>query len=233
MARHTSVYGEFVLRLDEVALLRKKARILERSQKSLFHGPEIRALCRGSVVLLSSHIEAYIKELGEHALDKLYVNGTCRSAFPPQFFYHISKEKIDCIRSTSQPEKIAEHVLDFISHDVSYWGNCGGLPAPIPSQEFNAGFSNPTFEKVKAYFGRFGYTDFRRDFMKALGREANGNIANLDQIVMTRNAIAHGESSATKTPTEIKDMEISAKLFCRSVDGLFAEWCKKRLCPIR
>ena len=69
MARYTKVYGEFTMRLNEVHLLRKKAGALNRGALALRRGPEISALCRGAVVLLSSHIEAYVKELGSGPID--------------------------------------------------------------------------------------------------------------------------------------------------------------------
>ena len=233
MARFTPVYADFILRLEEVALLRKKAGALERSVMSLSHGHEIRALCRGAVVLLSSHIEAYIKELGEHTLDALYNKAVSRSKFAPQFFYYLSRDRIETIRSSSQPEKIAEHVQLFVSLDASNWGSTGGLPTPISSENFSRGFSNPSFDKVKAYFGRFGYSEFRRDYLRVLGGLGNTSIAKLDQIVDTRNSIAHGDPSATKTPAEVKDMEVTAKLFCRTADKVFSDWCRETLCSIR
>lgn len=233
MARFTSVYGDFSKRLDEVGILRRKAAELERSRESFRRGPEISALCRGAVVLLSSHIEAYVKELGEHTLDSIHSKAVCRSNLAPQFFYYVSKDTIEAIRDASQPDKIAKHMQRFVDHETLFWKDSTPLPAPVPSQAFNKGFSNPTFDKVKAYFGRFGYTDFRRDFFRVLGREAQSTANNLDQIVDTRNSIAHGDLSATKTPAEIKAMVETAKTFCRSSDEIFGNWCKDNLCSIR
>jgi hypothetical protein len=233
MARYTTVYVEFSERLNEVEVLRKQAAKLERSKESFRRGPEISALCRGAVVLLSSHIEAYVKELGEHTLDSLHAKSVCRSKLAPQFFYHISKEAIGFIRDASQPEDIARHVQSFVNNDSPFWGSLHPLPAPIPSQGFNKGFSNPSFDKVKAYFGRFGYNGFRADFFRLLNGDAQTIINNLNHIVETRNSIAHGDQSATKTPTEVKAMVETAKIFCRTADSVFGTWCKKTLCPIR
>lgn len=233
MARFTAAYGGFSERLDEIEVLRKKAAALERSRQSFRHGPEISALCRGAVVLLSSHIEAYVKELGEHTLDSLHSKSVCRSKLAPQFFYHISKESIESIRNASQPESIAGHIQGFVNAEAQFWNTLDPFPAPISSQVFNKGFSNPKFDKVKAYFGRFGYTEFRRDFFRHLGREAQATVNNLDQIVDTRNSIAHGDPSATKTPLEVRAMAGTAKTFCRATDSIFGAWCRGNLCSIR
>lgn len=233
MPRFTPVYGDFSERLKEVGILRRRAAALERSRTSFRHGHEISALCRGAVVLLSSHIEAYVKELGEHTLDSLHSKEVCRSRMAPQFFYHISKVHIEAIRDASQPDGIARHIQAFVDNDARFWENTDPLPAPIPSQVFNKGFSNPTFDKVKAYFGRFGYADFRRDFFREMGREAQTISSNLDQIVDTRNSIAHGDPAATKTPSEIKAMMETSRAFCRATDKVFGNWCRNHLCTIR
>lgn len=233
MARYTEIYSEFVSRLVEVTILRKKAAKLERSANSLTHGAEISALCRASVVLLSSHIEAYIKELGEHTLDSAHRLSVSRSLLAPQFFYYISRERIENIRSSAQPETIAKHVQLLFDSDGIYWQGSGAIHGPIASAEFNSGFSNPKFDKVKAYFGRFGYGGFRADFMAALERRGTIVESAVNGIVDTRNSIAHGDPSATKTPAEVKEMEAVAKEFCRTVDNIFSAWCRRSLCAIR
>ncbi|MDA4847036.1 MAE_28990/MAE_18760 family HEPN-like nuclease [Hoeflea poritis] len=233
MPRYTATYRDFAERLDEVDLLRKRAAERQRSKDSFRHGAEISALCRGAVVLLSSHVEAYVKELREHTLDALHTKAVCRSNLAPQFFYHVSKESIEPIRNTSQAEQIAEHMQNFIDKEGSYWGRTKPFPAPISSMVFNKGFSNPTFDKVKAYFGRFGYTGFRKDFFRTLGRDAQTTLTNLNGIIETRNSIAHGDPSATKTPNEVREMMTTAKLFCRTTDAIFGTWCRRNLCSIR
>jgi len=233
MPRYTPIYGAFVARLDEISLLRSKAAALGRTKHAVRHGAEISALCRASVVLLSSHIEAYVKELGEHTLDAIFENRVCRTKIAPLFFYHMSKERIENIRSGSDPEKISGNMRIFVETDSRMWESVGGFPAQISALDFNKGFSNPKFEKTKAYFGRFGYLAYRRDFLMKLGRNGQATINNLDQIVDTRNSIAHGDPNATKTPAEIADMLETAKVFCRTTDGIFAKWCSGNLCNIR
>jgi hypothetical protein len=233
MTRYTSVYNDFIARLGEVEVLRGKAAILERSSASLRHGAEISALSRASVVLLSSHIEAYIKELGEHTLDCAHKSMVPRSKMSQQFFYYVSRQHIDNVRVSSDPEAIAANVQVLFDKELPHWHGVGPIHGPISSQNFNSGFANPTFDKVKAYFARFGYKDFRLDFMRAC--KARGIILEtaLNSIVLTRNDIAHGNPTATKTPGEVKEMIFAAKEFCRTVDDIFSRWCKRSLCKIR
>lgn len=233
MARYTSVYGSFVNRSSEVELLVNRASLIEKSGGVFKHGKEIDALCRGAVVLLSSHIEAYIKELGENVLDSVYKKGICRSKLADEVFYHASKDYLNSIRDSSGASSISSNVFAFLNTDAHLWRKIDKLPAPIRSDEFNKGFANPKFERIKAYFGRFGYSNYQRDLYRALAADATATFAQIDQIVTTRNAIAHGEASATKTPSEVKEMIASAKRFCRATDSVFAGWCAVEICPIR
>ena len=125
MTRYTSTYSSFVARLGEVELLRRDAQKKERVDP-VSKSDEINALCRGSVVLLSSHVEAYIKDLGELALEAFYNKSVNRSKFSARFFYHISKDMLDEIQDTSDPEKIATKVFSFLGSDFDYWSKTIG-----------------------------------------------------------------------------------------------------------
>ncbi len=232
MSRYTASYSAFLSRIDEIELLRRAAAKKERANPVAMRD-EINALCRGSIVLLSSHVEAYIKEVGETALDEIFRRAVDRSAFAMQTFYHISKDVIDEIKDTSDHVKLADKVFSFISSDAVYWSKAGPLATAVQSDRFNKGFSNPKFEKVKAYFHRFGYSDYRFDFYTRLGADARPTENMLDHLVDIRNSIAHGDQSATKTPADLKDMISIVGKFCRTTDDIFSTWCKRKFCPIR
>lgn len=233
MSKYTKIYSKFLLRLAEVRLLRQRARALERRKNAFKHDAEINAFCRSAVVLLSSHIEGYIEELGEHTLDKIYNKRVCRSKFSPLIFYYTSQKNIKNIRNTQDYEKITETIFDFINTEGDMWKKTTPLSQPIDSDLFNKGFSNPKFEKAKSYFSRFGYSEFHQDFMRELRADGQPTITALNHIVDTRNAIAHGDPRAKKTPTEVESMIDYAILFCRTTDTIFGKWCKSNLCSIR
>jgi hypothetical protein len=232
MARYTTAYSSFVTRPDEVEALRRFAAAKEREDAVALRA-DISALCRGSVVLLSSHLEAYIKELGELALDSLHAQSVSRASLTSRFFYHISKNALDEIKDTSDPDKISDKVFDFIIEDGEYWSRTGSFPGPVPSERFNKGFSNPAFKKIKAYLNRFGYSDYRRDLAGKLQANFQPTINMVDHLVDTRNKIAHGDPSATKTPSEVKDMVVIVKRYCSETDSVFATWWKNSFCSIR
>ncbi|KAF5884562.1 MAE_28990/MAE_18760 family HEPN-like nuclease [Rhizobium sp. PEPV16] len=232
MTRHTEAYSSFVERLGEIALLIALAQKKERSN-AIAHGKEINAFCRGAVVLLSSHVEAYIKELGECALERFYQRKVDRSGMSARIFYNISKDFVADIKDTADPERIAEKIFLFIESDLKFWSKSGAFSLQIPTEKFNKGFSNPAFGKVKSYFSRFGYEHYRHDFYRELGKNAQTTENMLDSMVALRNNIAHGDLSATRTPREINEMMDIIKDFCRSTDNIFSRWCKLHHCPIR
>lgn len=232
MARYTTAYSAFVSRLDEINLLIRFASEKERlAPVALRH--EINALCRGAVVLLSSHLEAYIKELGELALESLYSKKISRTSISSKFFYHISKSFFADIQDTADPERMADRLFSFIEDDLLYWSRVGHFPLQIPVERFNKGFSNPAFSKICSYIGRFGYSEYKRD----LARELAGNnlplINMVDHLVDMRNKIAHGDPAATKPPADVRLMVKAIRDYAVATDCLFAAWWKLKFCSIR
>ncbi len=232
MARYTTAYSSFVQRIDEVEILRRAAAKKER-QDAVTHRNEISALSRGSIVLLSSHLEAYIKELGELAIDSLIPNNIDRSKIPETFFFHLSKDFIEEIKDTSDPKKIATKVFDFLDSDSSIWSKSGLFPQQLSSERFNKGFSNPSYDKIKSYFQRFGYQAYQSDVSSKLKGDFLTIKNMIDHLVDVRNKIAHGDPSATKTPGEVLVIIKLIRQFCLATDSAFAAWWRKNYCKIR
>ncbi|MBK8458404.1 MAG: hypothetical protein IPL47_15910 [Phyllobacteriaceae bacterium] len=232
MTRFTESYGSFIERKREVVILANSAarQLKLEVREEQF---EANAMCRGAVVLLSSHLEAYIKELGELVIDRIYERKVGREKIPVQFYFHISKEKIEAIFDSRDPQKIAAKMFDFIGSEINHWSRDGNFPVQIPASDFNKGFANPAFDKIKKYFNRFGFEGFEAAFK----RKQKGNslivINTINHLVETRNNIAHGDPLATKTPVKVKDLVDKVTIFCRTTDEIFANWCATEYCAIR
>lgn len=232
MARYTPAYSNFRLGLDEVGSLRQMAALKERKDPiRLRH--EINAICRGAIVLLSAHLEAYIKDLGEAALDGVHMQGVPRTCLNDALFYHISKDLLDEVSDAREPSRIAGRVFAFLSSDAPLWSRTGPFPQPISADRFNKGFSNPAFDKIRAYFKRFGYSDYKRDLARRLKADFTVTQNMVDHLVDTRNKIAHGDSLVSKTPKELLDIIVIIRKYGVATDAVFAAWCKKNLCSIR
>jgi RiboL-PSP-HEPN len=232
MPRYTSAYSSFVLRLGEIDILLRISFKKEKTNPVNLRN-EINALCRGSVVLLSAHLEAYIKEVGELALDSMYQKRVPRTKVASRFFYHLSKQLLNEIQDTSDQEKIADKLFSFIQNDLLYWSKIGPFPQALPTEQFNKGFSNPAYDKIKAYFNRFGYTEYNRDLASVLKAKYQSSVNMIDHLVDTRNKIAHGDPTATKTPGEVKEMITIIRQYCLATDSVFAKWWRSNFCSIR
>lgn len=191
------------------------------------------AVCRGAIVLLCSHIEGYIKELGELTLARLYDRGICRSKIPHLVAYHVSKDLVSDIKDTSDTTRMAAQLADLISRDLPYWQSQGPIEVPLSEERFNKGFASPSFNKISSYFGRFGHVEFKRDLGFALAGDYATCKTLINHIVDIRNKIAHGNPSLSKTPADLLDAASNVQKFCRTTDDVFAKWCKQNLCSIR
>ena len=162
MARYTTAYFSFVSRLDEVEMLRQFALEKEKLDPiGLRNG--INALCRGAVVLLSGHLEAYVKDIGEVALMSMTTKSVPRAKVSSRLYYYVSQDLLTELKDTADPEKIADKMFAFIDSDLTYWSKTGVFPQPIQIERFNEGFASPAFPKIKQYFNRFGYDTYAKD----------------------------------------------------------------------
>ena len=232
MARFTKAYSSFVTRLDEVELLRSFAAAKEVTDPMGLR-KEINALCRGSVVLLSAHLEAYIREVGELALLSLTAKEVPRNTVSSRLFYYASQNLLKEIQGATDPEKVADKVFAFIVSDLDYWSRTGPFVKPIEPDRFNKGFASPAMPKIKQYFNRFGYLAYAKDLAILLKADFQPIVTMVDHLVDTRNKIAHGDPTASKTPQEVRTMIKMTRVFCGSTDAVFAAWWKSSCCAIR
>ena len=232
MPRYTTAYSSFVTRLFEVETLRDLAAQQESIDPITFSA-SINALCRGSIVLLSSHVEGFVKELGEITLERLHSRAVARTNIVPQFFFHLSKDKLAELRDASQPETVATHLFELLVRDLALWNKAGPFPAPLSAELFNKGFANPAFKKIKTYFNRFGYNTFVNDIAALLLANYQPAINMVNHMVDLRNKIAHGDLTVTETPADVAQMITLVQTFCRATDDVFARWCRASLCTIR
>lgn len=232
MPRYTGAYSSLVNRLDEIKLLENKARGLERKDP-VGNRSEINALCRAALVLMSSHVEGYVKDLGEIAVDALVTKQVDRSKIEDAFFFHLSQNTFKSIKDSDDHGKLAKAIFSFLHVDATHWSKVGPFSEPLPADNFNKGFSNPLPDKIKAYFGRFGYSVYMHDLARRMQSNYQPTLNAIEHMVDIRNKIAHGDVVAVKTPQEVGDLRRHVQRFCVETDMAFATWFKKKYCSIR
>ena len=233
MVRYTRAYSRFVDRLPEVEMLCRLARQQLRSEGPLRGARMANPLCRAGVVLLSSHIEGYVEDLSDIILHRVYESRTPKQALAPRFLYYFSKDLIDEINDTRDPDKISVKMRDLFERDKDIWSSNSEFQEELLSERFASGFSTPKFNEIRRFVARFGYGDYRQDMGRHLEAKFRPCINMVDNVVDQRNKIAHGDAIATATPSDLASMLHLVRLFCRSTDVVVGNWFRTIGCSIR
>lgn len=232
MPRYTSAYSELLTNIKEVETLYKLA--FSFSKKiSDDNFSKIDALSRGAIVLLSSRLEAYIKSLGELGIDRLTDASIKISKIDYRIQYHSTKSIVKLISQANDIEKTSKLIKNFATDYSDIWIPENTLTKSMINNSFQEGFSVPLFINIKSYLARFGFENFEHNMRTVLTRDFNHIVSQMDLLVKTRNSIAHGDPIVSKTPSEIKEFIKQLKLYCRTIDTLFANWFKGRYCSLR
>lgn len=232
MGRYSVAYSSFIRRLDEIEAILAIARELPRPF-SAPNSPRVNALCRGGIVLLSSHIEGYVEELGSLAVDRLARDNVSKAAMPLAFRYHLSQDLIDDIREARDPTVIATKIVEFWTRDGHIWDNTPQFGVPLSIDAVLSKFATPRHENIRKFFRRFGYDNLDSQLRNRLRQDFVICKNMVDHVVDERNKIAHGDFVTAGTPQDLHDMSRLVKVYCRNLDHVVGDWFKSRGCPVR
>lgn len=233
MPRYTAAYSGFILRLKEVETIWRTARYASEQPLTPSNIELINALCRSGVVLLSSHIEGYVEDLGQIALDRIESLQLPKKRLGPQFRYYLSRDLINEIRQTTNPAQVASKVDQLFVRDGHIWSSDPTFTNSLPANIFLADFSNPKNERITKFFKRFGYEEYTRDLRRRLKADFNACANMIDHVVDQRNRIAHGDMVTTETPSDLANMIQLVKQYCRETDHVVGNWFRSQNCVIR
>lgn len=233
MPRYTAAYGSFLERLPEVEALNRLAREHSGKLGIVHDAATANALCRASVVLLCSHIEGYVENLAEVILQRIFERALSKDSLAPRFFYYFSKDLLDELYETQNPDKMSRKVKNLFRRDVDIWSTDPAFTAELPSERFTSNFSTPKFENIRSFIGRFGYDGYRHDLALLLKANYQPCVNMVDNVIDQRNKIAHGDPVATATPKDVADMLRLVRVFCRATDDVVGNWFRATGCLIR
>lgn len=233
MARYSPAYSALARRMEEIDEIVSMARSIERMPVIPRNMTRVNALCRGGIVLLCSHLEGYIEDLGTLAIDRIGKRQVPKNALSEGFRYHLSRDLVTGIFGTDNPNDRASRVLAFLKRDQHIWDSSHTFSHPLPVNSIIGRFSTPNHARIGHFFNRFGYTQFRVDLERTLKSQFHPCRNMVDHIVDQRNKIAHGDYSTAGTPGELDEMCRLARLYCRTTDHIVGNWFKAVGCPIR
>jgi len=233
MPQFTSAYSGLVRRYDEIDAIQRMARRLSGLAPTRTTLAQIDALCRGGVVLLSSHIEGYFEDLTGEALDRIHKRRLPKAVLGKPFKYYMSQDLIRAVRNAGSPATMVTKLEEMLHRDEHVWGNSPVFDGPLGLSPFADDFSNPNHKRIKKLMGRFGYRSFESDLSRALAADFVPCRNMVDQVVDQRNKIAHGDSVTTGTPGDLNDMARLVRQYCRASDRAVGDWFRNQGCPIR
>jgi len=233
MARYSSAYSDLTIRLDEVGRITNEAKKKEALKPLGSQASLVSALCRGGIVLLSSHIEGYISDLNELILERIVKKKVSITKLSPRFGYYHSRDILDEISNTSDPKKISKKLKLLYSRDSFVWDDEDIFLEPLDDERFMRGFSTPKPGYIYTLFNRYGYSNLRGEIASVLASQFNFHQANVETTVHLRNQIAHGDHSLTQTPADLKRLMESTKIYCREIDNSVCRWFANINCSLR
>lgn len=230
--RYSRAYSDLIDGIAEVRLIRIKASMLERAGP-VTYADQVSAMTRGGVVLLSSHLEGYVKKLVELAVERIFDRQVCISKLPARFIYYSSQDLISNIVDSQHPDAIAKNLLALQSRDGTQIKASGPLATPINFEVFERGFPTPKYKPIDRFLKRVGYNSLLGDLRAQQRGQFQIIKNNVENLVDTRNAIAHGDSGEKRTPSELQTHIDFVKTFCRDTDALFCDWFGANICTLR
>ena len=231
MSRYSSAYSEFVERLEEIFAIAAIGRTF--SQPTQADLERSNALGRAGVVLLSSHIEGFIKLLGTLAVNRIGERTVPKTSLACEFKYHLSRDLIRNINASTEASRNVTAIDSFLKRDLHIWDMSANFVEPLPVDQFIGSFSTPKHSNIGRFFRRFGFEDFEGQLAVHLKSNFPACRNMVDHVVDQRNQIAHGNYGVSVTPNELQGMCDLVKVYCRNTDQVVGNWFRSKGCPIR
>jgi RiboL-PSP-HEPN len=175
--------------------------------------PEItRAVGRASVVLLSSHLERYIRNINEEAVSVVNATAILGSQLPQPLRLLHSKSIVEDLAATTWDNETRATKLALLAQSETWlW-----LPSETGSLDHSrllAWMKAPKSEQIQRYFryweiddifGRITYKPHTRSHLWL----------KIDELVEKRNNIAHGDLSTEATQADVRTYSKVVETFC-------------------
>lgn len=193
----SQAYSDLSGRLEEVRVLSSLDPVRSGDLSKPATG---NALCRASLVLLSSHLEGYLEDLVSEAIDTLVAHATPAHRLPLLLRAVHTEEHLRVIELVKDRNSRATKIEAMFASESSLWSSGARLTASMVRAKAVCGqMSNPGSREVRQFLEIVGVDIdshlVMHDSMDLLNR-VNG-------LVNRRNAVAHGEVDASATAGDV------------------------------
>lgn len=212
----------------------KEVRDLQRANPTPPGGlPErprvVRAINRASVVLLSSHLERYLRGLNEEAVGVVNAAPIGGSTLPEILRLQYSKIPIDELAEAQWVNRAAM-LSQLVATDGWLWGS--SPKANLDHDRLVRWMKSPSPERAARLFRLWGVSDI----FSAITRQPHTNQRmklKLKELVDKRNDIAHGDAGAEATYQDVASYIAVVRTFCTRVDSILSHKISRYVGGIR
>ena len=178
----------------------------------------VRAINRASVVLLSSHLERYLRGVNEEAVGVINAATISGSALPETLRLQHSKIPVDEL-AEAQWNNRAAMLSQLMATDGWLWGS--GPKATLDHDRLLRWMKSPSPERTLRLFKLWGISDV----FSAVTRQPHTRQRmwlKLEELVDKRNDIAHGDSGTEATYKGHRYLCRVVRTFCTRADGILS-----------
>ncbi len=184
-----------------------------------------KALGRAAIVLITSHMERYLRAVNEELVDCLVASNVIGEVLPEGIRLLHSKVPIEEIEPVQWDNRSGK-LVDFVETDAWLWsaGNSGQLK----HRRLLSWMKSPKPASLVRYYKYWGI----EDIFKAITRKSATRSDlwfRIKEVVDKRNNIAHGDASASATFSDVRKYIVAVTSLCDRADRILAKAVATRL----
>lgn len=191
--------------------------------------PVITPVIRAGIVLLYSHIEGYIEDVVEEAIDFINNSGISSNALPSNLkVAHCMIDITELLNIQDATKREAMLNTLFIKNFPLFSG-ANLPPAKIDSNCLIKNFSNPSFEKIDKLFKQLGINKIFSTFY-SLGfppQRVRLIKPTLDALAELRHDVAHGNFKQSCSFCDMINYTRTMKLLCKCIDASLGKYLEE------
>jgi hypothetical protein len=181
----------------------------------------VNAVNRAVVVLLTAHVEGFVEDLAAEAIDHLHREGPPIQNVPQLLrALHCDVDVLEIARLSDRKAR-AGRLGKLFADRMALWQVGGTLqPGMLSTELLRSQMSNPGSREVARFAELLGVADLWESVEDPEHVSIRGV---LNEMVGKRNAIAHGDTAAKSTSTDVDRYVTAIEYFARELDRLVAQ----------
>ena len=205
-------------RLEEVRILSRSDPIKRDVQSSEL--TLSRAVNRACVLLLSAHLEGYVEDVTVEALDCLLSLTACVDNLPLLLRSVHAEDHLLALEQVRDRNVRASQIRDLIASEMDLWSKGNRLRVGmLRSRAVCKQMNNPGSREIRKFLELLGI-DIRGWLVQTQEQDLLGRT---DSLVARRNAIAHGEVSASVTHLDVESFLQTIEALAQAIDAAMAD----------